>query len=378
MTTTASVKGPRSALTSFLKGIQPQSRPSTVVQHKLTRGKKRKTIQSDFSLISQDWKPDTVPSLQDICIKHVSEHIQCVNTLSFFSRRKISRILSKKRKLEAGMLPIFAPSSELELFDTTNFDTDTFDLIPGLFPSLEHLRLEFCGRLENVDWNLDLTHVHLHGPFLVPDESWAKLFQCKNLNVLHLDYCTKLSNAIFELKNIRELTLDHADGITNDGFRHIGSLPLNKLVIKNSPLSGETFLYFTEVLNLEVLQTNCSLSDEHLVSLHKQNLLELELSEMQITISGLKKFLETRRPLNSLNFDKCPNLNSDDFVKMLISCAPGVKNLSLNRFDKVDASLLLQFENLETLDASWMHSLSRDILEKLQNVQTYGCRMLLE
>ncbi|VVT50875.1 uncharacterized protein SAPINGB_P002909 [Magnusiomyces paraingens] len=128
-----------------------------------------------------------VSSLQEMCIQVITnyiEDVEALGSLGFYNRDRIARILSRNRKLTSQTARLFLDPSvkRLELWDCSQINADTLDLITAYCPNLESLTLSMCGQLRS-DFlsrcakNLPhLTEVALDGAFLVSGDAWATFF----------------------------------------------------------------------------------------------------------------------------------------------------------------------------------------------------------
>lgn len=126
------------------------------------------------------------PSLQDLCINLVAEYIDSVDELgglTVSSFNKISRILSKNRRLSSKTMQLFLRHdvTTLEFWDCSSLAPEAYNLIPALCPNLERLVLGMCGQLEGeclvrIAQLPNLKSVQLDGPFMIRKDAWMDFF----------------------------------------------------------------------------------------------------------------------------------------------------------------------------------------------------------
>ncbi|KXN70107.1 RNI-like protein [Conidiobolus coronatus NRRL 28638] len=136
-----------------------------------------------------DWFEDNlVPKLEDLCIQTTCENIFQINSLEGigdFMLEKISKILSKHRKINSEVLELFLQPnmSYLCLFDCARLMEPDIAKIVSKCSSLETLKLYFCGRMNDPLTYVfsngfhNITELTLHGTFLVTKNGFSNLFE---------------------------------------------------------------------------------------------------------------------------------------------------------------------------------------------------------
>ncbi|GMG56230.1 unnamed protein product [Ambrosiozyma monospora] len=214
----------------------PECTKLAIAHEKLTRkneieARKRRKKISAALLNKQEFK---IPSLQDICIKIITDNIEAVDLLGdigVLNMRKISRILSKNRSLNSKTMPLFLDRSlkELEFWDCSHIDRDALNQIASFCPDLEKLNLNMCGQLHNETLQYfgtklhHLQHLTLNGPFLISDTMWQDFFDSsgKNLKGFNIRNTHRFTgDSLIALldncgPNLESLTLSKLDGLTN-------------------------------------------------------------------------------------------------------------------------------------------------------------------
>ncbi|ORZ37443.1 hypothetical protein BCR44DRAFT_65476 [Catenaria anguillulae PL171] len=210
-------------------------------------GRARETA-AEYALVRDDQDlalaQSQVPSLQDMCIKalvDLIDHVEDLGDLSAGSLRKLARVLCKKRRLDAGILPLFTGPfmTSLTLYDVTSLDAEVLGRLSFLCPKLRVLHLAFCGRAndETIDawigagWD-GLCEVTLKGPYLVTDGAWSRFFEAygRQLTKLNLEHCAKLAEpgvrALVEAQAaasypLEDLALHYADSLSSSALDHL-------------------------------------------------------------------------------------------------------------------------------------------------------------
>lgn len=177
---------------------------------------------------------NNVPSLQELCVNVIAgyiEDVEALGVLGFSNRDRISRILSRNRKLTSQTAKLFLDPSikKLELWDCSQINADTMNLITAYCPELESLTLSMCGQLRSeflskCARNLaKLTEVSFDGAFLVSGSAWADFFvemgpQLKKLDIRNTHRFNAESLLVLVEtcgKSLTHLTLHHMSGLTD-------------------------------------------------------------------------------------------------------------------------------------------------------------------
>lgn len=221
--------------------------------------------------------------LKELCIQTIVKHVENMESkenaltlppLAPETKRKISRIMSKQRKLTPASLPLFLGhyEDELELFDCSYLPEETLNRIPSECPELVNLHLGMCGRATDETINQigllqHLMSLTLQGTFLCTSGAFAGLFQ--------------------QVPNLRNLTLENATKLTNEALQYLaeGCPLLRKVSLTDCPFVDEEGLVHVQGLkHIQVLCLNSigQLDDSDIAVLIEavgENLKELSLNK---------------------------------------------------------------------------------------------------
>jgi DNA repair protein RAD7 len=223
-----------------------------------------RTVAAELALVRDDHSlhlaSTSVASLSDMCIRALGEHIDDVEALgciSDISYQKLARVLSKKRLLDMGKIPLFTGEhiTSLALFDVTLIDTYQLGLLGNLCPNLRTLYLAFCGNAKDgtlSQWSESwkyLEELSIKGAYLINDHAWSTFLdkQGGSLTKLELDYASKFSEKAMEsLLNsqksngypLEELALEHGDSLNSHCMDLICSF--NNLLRLSLMFSGQS------------------------------------------------------------------------------------------------------------------------------------------
>lgn len=269
-----------------------------------------------------------LPSLQDMCIKLISQNIEDVDVLGdigVMNMKKISRILSKNRSLNDQTMVLFLETSlkELEFWDCSKIDSDSLNKIAAFCPNVEKLTLSMCGQLHNDNLkyfatNLkNLKYIDLNGPFLINQVCWQEFFEMvgQRLEGFRIANTHRFSSEclVSLLDNcgsgLKDLSLSRLDGLDEKSIYDMLPHYLNSLV------------------HLEISHP------------HKEDLID-----DQLLISILANNGET---LESLVLDGCSNLTDEFLINGVKPFCGNLRKLSLGMLDQITD------EGLGTLFGDW-------------------------
>ncbi|AOA62361.1 DNA repair protein [Komagataella phaffii CBS 7435] len=380
--------------------------------------KKRKKLASAL-LNRQELK---IPSLQDICIKLLSKHIDDVHALgdiSVVSLNKISRILSKNRSLNNRTMMLFLDVTlkHLEFWDCSNIDMAYLDKITAFCPKLESMTLNMCGQLHNSNLIsfaqnlLDLNSIVLNGPFLISEPTWVQFFELMNarLKLFHVSNTHRFSGDSLQslLTNcgtsLESLSLSRLDGLMSKAAYDV--LPYHLRNLKHLDLSNpfkenlidDNLIMSILSVNGESIETllldGCSgLTDLFLVKGVKRycsSLKRISLESLdQVTDSGLTQLFggwTINSGLIEVNLKRCFGLGDRGILTFLNHSASSLVSLNLNSVYSLSHTLFqtlsrtLKLPLLTALDLGFVRSvddkaiaiLSR-ICPKLKELEVYG------
>lgn len=363
------------------------------------------------------------PSLQDLCIKIISDNIDQVDLLGdigISNKQKISRILSKKRSLDSRTMQLFLDPSlkELSFWDCSKIDKGALDQIAACCPKLESLTLDMCGHLHTDNllyYGQKLTNLRslsLNGPFLINNQSWQTFFDTpvgRNLTAFHLKNTHRFTpDSLVALldnsgKNLKELTLSRLDGLDSKPVYDLLPHYLHKITrLEISYPHKEDLIDDDMIVNLlanngehleSLVLDGCSdLTDQFLISGVRPfcpNLTTLSLVLLdQITDNGITQLFtdwDINGGMLNLNFCRCLLLSDASIYKAMEHSSQTLVELSLNSLDSVTKQLFkrmsrrLRFPLLTTFDLSFVRSVDDSVLAilsrimpKLTLVEVYG------
>ena len=276
-----------------------------------------------------------LPSLQDVCIKRISENISDVEALGDIGQMnmaKLSRILSKNRSLNDSTMNLFLLLNlkSLEFWDCSNVDSDSLSKIVSFCPNLESLTLHMCGQLHNDNLRLyasklpHLKELSLNGPFLISDQVWQEFFETCGSRL------TK-----FELRNTHRFGNDAFISLLENSGSSLTSLKLSRLdALDSAEVYGllPHYLQPSKVTHLEISYPSRedSITDDLIIS--------------TLSIVG--------ESLVHLNLDGCSEL-SDKFIdEGLVVFCPSLSHLSLRGLDQLtDLGVASAFQRYGTVNS---------------------------
>lgn len=258
-----------------------------------------------------------VPSLQEITMNVISRYIEDVEAfgeIGYANLTKLSRILSRRRKLNNQTMKLFlSPGArELEYWDCSNITADAYNMIPAVCPTIERLVLGMCGQLtgENLVYFAEklpnLTSIYLDGPFLISKDVWTIFFETvgsklKELTIKNTHRVDEETIA-FILENCPNLT-------------HLGLSRLNALT------DASPIYLLAELKHLESLELSDNGDEKH--------------SDDVVTDDAMASILQSvGHRLISLNLDGCTSLTDNTLAEIRRTC-PKLENLSLRSVEDI-------------------------------------------
>jgi len=403
----------------------PSCTKMAIRQERLARRKemdarKRRKLVAAALLDKQSYR---LPTLQDFCIKIITDNIGDVSVLGDIgmrNKKRISRILAKNRSLDSKTMELFLDPSlkELEFWDCSKIDKGALDKIPAYCPQLESLTLNMCGHLHKDNLLYygqkcsNLRSLSLNGPFLINNAVWQEFFDSpvgKNLKAFHLKNTHRFtSDSLIALldnagSSLEELTLNRLDGLDSKpvydmlphylhNIRHLEiSYPHTKDLIDDDMIVN---ILATNGDHLETLILDgCSnLTDQFLISGIKPFcpvLTKLSLGQLNlITDNGITQLFtdwSINGGLMDLNLTRCLQLTDKSIYKALNHSSQTLVELSLNSVKLITKMLLLKlsrnvrFPLLTSLDIGFVRSVDDSVLAiwsriapKLTIMEVYG------
>ena len=322
-------------------------------------------------------------SLQDVCIKTISSHIDAVDALGDIGQNninKILKILSKNRSLTDFTVTLFLnPSIKvLELWDCSNVTSDSFNKIAAYCSQLESLTLFMCGQLhdDNMTYFIDklphLTKLALNSPFLVSKEQWVEYFEQTTSPLREFEvrnthrFGSESLMALLEKKGAQMtlLKLSRLDGLDSQAvyelipqYLSLGKLELLELSYPHSPdlVHDDLLIHILATTGETVRHLNvdgCTqLTDRFLVDAVAKFCPVLETLSMRglelVTNEGMRDAFVELAEINyggllSIDLARCTGLGNEAVEAVLKHSGKTLVEISLNSVNGLTNSFLLQ------------------------------------
>lgn len=349
-----------------------------------------------------------VPSLQDYCISLIVKYIDDVDMLGdvgLENSLKLSRILSRSRKLDSKTMKLFLDPQQktLEFWDCSELDSNSLSLIPAVCSNIERLALGMCGQLSNDNLmyfatNLpNLKSLYLDGPFLINKDTWMKFLEiagprlqsltirsthrvdaeiiaylvenCPDLVSLTLSRLSDLKDPaaidiLATLTKLEYLEISYPDQelasglVTNEGLINI----LNQVGSQLHTLILDGCLGITDDILLSGIAPCCG------------NLSYLSLQSADLTDDGISK-LFNNWPINSglekLNLERCINLGDKGLSAIIKHSGSTMIDLNINSSQDVTSQSLYQIvdnmPNLTCVDFGFVRTVDDDLINKMSD-----------
>eukprot|EP01134_Creolimax_fragrantissima_P000060 CFRG0060T1 len=349
-----------------------------------------------------------IDTLQDMCIKLVSQNIECVESFGVIAhdaKSKICNIVCRHRKLFPDILPLFLEGDmltrDLILMDCAKLDDESYKQIGWQCPWLNGLKLGECGQLVDEAFAIissqcpDITSLVLHGSYLVTDKCYAEFFrthqalrefdnawsaklgeislktlaeECKDIEILALKHTSAVDDSVLkyveQMTTLTHLRLTHMENVTDESvagvLKAIGG-GLEMLDLSGNPQLTE--ISFQSIGNCcpnlitLILNDNSKLTDEHIelftTKCRKIECLEISGSRDVSNIGVSQIITAYGSQLEVLNL-KGVDLVEEDSLKLLTSsCHNTISKLNLSWCravnDEIVNELLKTFKRLKIL-----------------------------
>ncbi|EJU05901.1 RNI-like protein [Dacryopinax primogenitus] len=386
--------------------------------------RKRKAPEDKRKIVFFEVK-DPVPTLAELCLETISQHIEDVEALGdigSLNMDKIAKIISKNRRLNAAVAPLFydVANEYLTLYDCTGLDANGLIALANLNPNLVDLRLEFCGRVEATviqHWAQHLTklkRLELLAPFLVTDKAWINFFETVG-NKLEGFLIT--NSPRFTLECLGSL-VENCPNLTELRLRRVGQLadpwlillyPLKNLTMLDlsDPSLGSLPISLTDEPIINLL-TNIGANLEHLdlsghelvtdnmlimgIAPHTPKLQRLKLVELpNLTDEGVAAFFNAlvAPPLHWLDISRNSELGDKALTALLDHSGAGLTHLNINQFKEASTEVLMQISDkakrLQVVDVGFCRGVDDFVVKGLQDecgdlkeIKVYGCNHITE
>lgn len=283
-------------------------------RNQLNARKKRKKVAQALL----DKSSIQMPTLQDICIKKITQNIDDVDALGDIGQtnmNKISMILSKNRSLNNSTMTLFLhPGLKvLEFWDCSNVDSDSLNKIASYCPNLESLTLFMCGYFHNDNLKYysshlqNLTELSLNGPFLISDSMWQEYFENGG---------SRLSK--FEIRNTHRFGNDSLISLLENCGSQLTKLKLSRLDGLDSAPVYELIPHYLLTSSMTSLEISYP---------YKEELITDDLLINILSITG--------ESLTSLNVDGCSNLTDRFLTEGIVRFCPNLTHLSMKLLDQL-------------------------------------------
>eukprot|EP00842_Homolaphlyctis_polyrhiza_P006745 jgi/Hompol1/7071/HPOL_005175-RA len=382
---------------------------------------KIKKNRKQMEVMAVSGEVQSIMSLRDMCIKLIADNIEDVEQfgeIPYSSKRRISKIISRQRRLDNRTAQLFVGADEdtVELFDCTRIDEDGFISIAMLCPNVKTLNLSLCGRMTDTALKQlaeSCPHIEsltLKGPFLPTDAGFSALIAATgpNLKSLVLEHAAKLSyQSISVLKdtalNLATLSLTTCARVGDEAIRIIAGMNTLRQVELNGLGQGVTVESLLHLVNsLGPHLTTLSLDGYELlddtvveqIATVCKSLTHLSLAECpRISSDGMIKCLSkfnTTAPegLISLSLNRNVLLNDAVIHAVCNQIGHTLQHLSINGLDEITENAVKDLAQkctprLITLDISWIRCINDDVFVKmvqsassLKRIKVFGCHAL--
>lgn len=295
--------------------------------------------------------------------------------------------------------------------------------LAALNPNLTTLRLDYCGRMDNLvidTWSTglpNLTRLELLGPFLVHAGHWRSFFASHpSLEGFLITQSPRFDldcvQALAEnCKNISELRLKEIGQLSDEFLPHIAKLgdQLKYLDLscpgKPDALSEEAVIQLMEAVGENLthldLSGNVGLTDGFLfqgLKPHTRHLNSLILSNVpELSDAGVAEFFNTwtaaanpcNPPLVTLDLSRNDALAGAALTAVLEHSGKTLETLSINGWKAVPQKVLetigVSTPSLKKLDIGWCREVDdwivKAVVEKcghIEEIKVFGCQRLTE
>lgn len=373
-----------------------KAREKAARRNQLAARKKRKRLAQALL----DRKTVRVASLQDVCIRAITQNIGAVEALGDIGQlntNKISRILLKNRSLNDSTVALFLSPDirHMELWDCSNVSSDSLNKIAAYCARLEELTLFMCGQLHNDNllyYKDKLPHLRklaLNGPFLISDPMWTAFFRDAQCPLTQFEvrnthrFGTDALLALLERygRGLTSLKLSRLDALDTAGIydlipEFLGPSTLETLELsyptKADIVTDDLLIYILAVTGESLRHLNvdgCTgLTDQFLlegVAKFCPNLESLSMKNLsKVTDDGFVAAFAEFSSINggglvTVDFTKCTGLGDGAIHALLAHSGHTLVELSVNSLDLLSKSFLLQI--LTDNNALWKVSLQQAI-----------------
>ncbi|KAJ2928494.1 hypothetical protein H1R20_g8594, partial [Candolleomyces eurysporus] len=349
-----------------------------------------------------------LPTLVNLCIKVVTQHIDDVESLGDIGTlnvEAIAKAMAKNRSLTAENAKLFynTTNSKLVLYDATNLSSPAFESLVYLNPNLTSLRLDFCGQLDDPAFKVFTTslpaleRIELLGPFLVRSPAWKAFIKAHP----NLEGFLITQSPRFDLDCLREL-VSHCTGLKELRLKEFGKMSDDFLDEIADNLGGqgdsESILEYLDISS----PGGESCSDAALVNLLSRiggSLRCLDVSKHDLLtnaflLGGLQQHTHSLEsewenpPLVSLDASRNPELQTDALEAIMKHSGTRLESLNINGWKDVEENGLRdigrQGKEMRKLDVGFCRNMDDFIVkawlegEDVKGRKKGGCMELVE
>lgn len=291
-----------------------KKRERTARQNQASARKRRKKLAKALL----DKKAVRIPSLQDVCIRTISQNIKEVEGLGEIGQahtNRLLKILSKNRSLDDSTVSLFLNPglTELEFWDCLNVSSHSFTKIGAYCLRLESLTLFMCGQFHNdnlayyKDQLPNLKKLALNGPFLINDMCWQDFFDNAVCDLQQ-----------FEIRNTHRFSNNSLISLLE---KRGANLTLLKLLRLDGLDSAAVYELIPEYLSPGKLE------DLELSHPHKPDLISDDLLIHILAITG--------ESLKHLNVDGCIALTDTFLTEGVAKFCPNLQLISMRNLENI-------------------------------------------
>ncbi|EIN07847.1 RNI-like protein [Punctularia strigosozonata HHB-11173 SS5] len=367
------------------------------------------------------------PTLVSMCIQLVSDYIDDVEALGLDGTNMdaIAKTLAKTRKLNEQNAPLFydAQQTNLTLYDVTNLTPPALCALGSLNPSLTHLRLDFCGRMDDSVLNSwprsmpQLTRIELLGPFLVRRDAWISFFASHpQLTGFLITQSPRFDLAcvkalVRSCPELRELRLKEVGRMADDWLDELctlaGSLEYLELSYPGRSLSEDALVGLLEFVGPGL--THLDLSGQSMITdgfmedgivPNVGKLQKLKLADVpQLTDEGVANLFDTwvdekepdyNPPLTEISMPRNHLLTSEALLALMNHSGPELMHLDINGWKDTGREGVLEdlgeyCRKLKTVDIGFCREVNDFVVQGIldncadvREIKIWGCNKVTE
>lgn len=310
---------------------------------------------------------------------------------------------------------IYFSRIEFRLKTATELGPNAFCALASLNPSLESLRIDFCGKINDEAikfWGVHLStikRIELLGPFLVKPEAWQTLFEgCPQLTGFLITQSPRfdiecMANLAHHCPNITELRLSQIGKMSDEFLGYVSEFKnLTSLDLSSDPatsLGTDAIITLLNEIGSNLTHLNLSKNDLLTDELFSEGLApnariltSLVLEEFpEITDAAVGAFFSstTNKPMHRISLRRNHELADDALIGLLKHSGATLTELDINsmRTTSNDALLAIgmQVPGLKTLDIGFCRQVDdfvvKSVLDgckEIKDIAVFGCNKLTD